>query len=127
MKERKGEKTGWLVGWTGGFVWLLLLAGAWFIQGQITKGILMISLFAIEVILIVVFSPWKHPETKYWKLMLPIYIVLIVSVSLYVSLAGGLKMLGLNFRSLFILLPCFIPFATVGGRSWKNNAESSGE
>lgn len=121
MKERKGEKIGWLGGWVGGFIWLLLLSSAWFVQGQIVKGILGISLFAIAIILIVVLSPWKHPKTKYWKLMLPIYTVLIVSVSLYIWLAGGLKMLGLNWGSIFILLPCFIPFATIGGRYWNND------
>lgn len=57
----------------GGFLRMLLLLSAWLIKGQTIKGILGISLFAIAIILIVVLSPWKHSETKYWKLILPIY------------------------------------------------------
>lgn len=120
MKGRKGEKIGWIGGWIGGFVWLLLLSIVWLAQGKIAYGIWGISLFTVAFILIVVLAPWKHPETKYWKLMLPTYLVLIVSVSLYIWLEGGLKTPGLNWWSILWLAPLFIPFATIGTRCWNN-------
>ena len=122
MKERKGEKLGWLGGWSGGFLWLCLLSIAWLVQGKIVNGVLGISLFSVAILLIVVLAPWKHPETKYWKLMVPIYAVLTVSVSLYIWLEGGLKMLGLSWWSIVWLMPLFIPFVTIGRRCWKNGS-----
>lgn len=32
MKERKSEKPGWVGGWSGGFVWLLLLSIVWLVS-----------------------------------------------------------------------------------------------
>ena len=120
MKERRGEKIGWIGGWTGSFLWLCLLSVLWLAQGKMTNGILGLILFAVAILLIFIFAPWKYPEIKYWKLMLPIYVVFLISLSLYIFLSGGPKMLGLSWWSIFLLLPVFIPFATVGKRCWNN-------
>ena len=52
--------------------------------------------------------------------MLPIYAVFFISMILCVHLLGGLKSVGLNWVSFFWIIPCLIPFVTVGNRSWKN-------
>lgn len=121
MNERKSKKTGWLVGWSGSFLWLCLLSIVWLVQGKIVNGLLGISLFSIAIFLIVVLAPWKHPETKYWKLMSPIYAVLIVSVSLSIWFAGGLKNFGLSLWSILWLMPCFLPLVTTGIRCWNKD------
>lgn len=120
MKERKGEKWGWAGGWMGGFTWLLLLSIIWLVKGKILVGLIGFCLFTLAIIFIFAFAPWKHPETKYWKLLLPVYLVLILSASLFILFEGGLKAVGLNWWSLFYLTPCFIPFATMGSRRWKD-------
>jgi len=89
MKERRGEKTGWLGGWLGGFLWLCLLSIAWLVQGKIIYGLLAMGLFLMALCLIIVLGPWKHPETKYWKLMLPVYFIFLTAVSLFIWLGGG--------------------------------------
>ena len=118
--SRKGEKIGWIGGWFGGFIWLCLLSIAWLIQGKLKIGILGISIFIIAILFIFIFAPWKFPRTKYWKLMLPIYAVFFTSIILSIYLLGGLKSVGLNWFSFFWIIPCLIPFVTVGNRSWKN-------
>ncbi len=119
MQERRGEKIGWMGGWSGGFLWLCILSIVWLVQGKIINGLLGMSLFVVAMLLVVFWAPWRHAETKYWKLMLPIYIVLIISVSLCIYFEGGLKKTGLNWWSIIYLLPLFIPFATIGARRWK--------
>jgi hypothetical protein len=120
--NRKGEKIGWVGGWLGGFIWLVLLSVVWIVQNKITNGALGISLFTVAVILIFGFAPWKHPNTKYWKLMLPIYSLFFISISLCIYLYGGLKSVGLNWMSFFWIIPCLIPFVAMGNRKWKSNA-----
>jgi hypothetical protein len=120
--NRKGEKIGWLGGWFGGFVWLVLLSAVWIFQNKIINGMLGIILFVVAVILVFTLAPWKHPNTKYWKLMLPIYSIFFVSVALCIYFYGGLKNVGLNWFSLFWIIPCLIPFGTIGNRKWNINA-----
>lgn len=125
MKERRGEKIGWVVGWIGGFLWLCLLSIVWLIQGKIINSVIGIILFTLGVFLIVALAPWRHPETQYWKLMVPTYAVLISSISLFIWFEGGLEKMGLNWWAILWLMPLLIPFATMGKRSWNEDRRSS--
>ena len=122
MKNRKGEKIGWIGGWLGGFIWLGLLSAVWIFQNKIINGVLGIILFTVAIIIIFMLAPWKHPNTKYWKLMLPIYSLFFISIFLCIYFYGGLKSAGLNWMSFFWIIPCLIPFATIGNRKWNDNA-----
>ncbi len=116
--NRKGEKIGWIGGWLGGFIWLSILSVLWLIQGKFKMGILGMSLFTLAVVIIFTLTPWKFPRTKYWKLMLPIYSVFISSVIIAINAFGGLEGAGLNWFSFGWIIPCFIPFGTIGNRTW---------
>jgi len=126
MNKRKGEKVGWIGGWSGGFVWLLVLSVVWLLQGKVINGVIGLGAFGLAEIFIFVLSPWKHPHTRYWKLMLPFYLVLIASVGFYIFSEGGLARLGLSWWSIFLLLPLFIPFATMGSRCWSDGEKAPG-
>jgi len=116
--ERKGEKIGWIGGWLGGFVWLLLLSILLLIQNRINSAISGIILFVIALTLIFRLTPWRYPNTKYWKLMLPIYLLFFISVTFCIYVFGGPKSAGLNWFSYFWIIPCLVPFVTVGSRKW---------
>ena len=120
MQQRRSEKIGWIGGWLGGFIWLCLLSILLLVQGRIANGLLGLGLFAVAVLFILTLTPWKHPETRYWKLMLPIYAVLAASIGLYVWIAGGLDKLGVSWWSLLWLMVLFIPLGNVGTRRWKD-------
>ena len=120
MKERKGERWGWIGGWLGGFIWIIILSIVWLVKGKLYIGLAGICLFSLAITFIFTFSPWKHPTTRYWKLLLPLFLVLIFSAALFILSEGGLKAAGLNWWSLIYLAPCLIPFATMGSRSWKD-------
>ena len=120
MKKRKSEKIGWIGGWLGGFVWLCLLSVLWLVQGRITGGVLALGMFAVAVGAVVALAPWKHPETRYWKLMLPVYALLAASLGLCIWIGLEVDKLGLSPWSLMLLMPLLLPFATVGARCWKD-------
>ena len=117
---RTGEKTGWTLGWLGGFIWLLLLSVVWLFQKRTTEGITGLALFVLAVGIIVYFAPWRHPATRYWKLMLPVYLTLFASVGWVAWSIGGLEELGMNWWSCFWVLPCLVTRGTVGGRRWED-------
>ena len=118
MQERKGEKIGWIAGWTGGFIWLALLSALWLAQGKMRFATAGTGFVALAVLSIIFLAPWKHPDTKYWKLMWPIYGILRISVFGIVWLEGGPARLGLSGWSLLVCLPLFLPCLTVGRRTW---------
>ncbi|MHC4199323.1 MAG: hypothetical protein ACYSU0_04975 [Planctomycetota bacterium] len=120
MRQRRGEKVGWIAGWLGGFLWLCILSVLWLALGRITDGVLGLVLFAAAVAAIFTLAPWKHPEARYWKLMLPIYVILAAALGLCVWRGGGFGKLELSPWSLFLLMPLLIPFATAGARCWKD-------
>ncbi|MBC2716071.1 MAG: hypothetical protein HF978_12260 [Desulfobacteraceae bacterium] len=125
MMNRKGEKMGWIGGWSGGFIWLGLLSIVWVFQNKISNGMIGIMVFIVAITTIVATAPWRHPHTKYWKLMLPIYLLFFISIFLCIYLYGGLDSIGLKWTSFFWVIPCLIPFVTTGNRTWDSNAQQS--
>jgi len=120
--KRRGEKFGWIGGWIGGFLWLGLLSAIWLFQNKISEGMIGIAVFIVAITVIMTTAPWKHPNTKYWKLMLPIYSLFFCSIVLSIYLYGGLESIGLKWTAFFWVIPCFIPFVTTGNRTWNSSA-----
>ena len=118
--NRKGEKIGWIGGWHGGFIWLGLLAIVWLFQNKTYDGVIGITIFIVASITIVMTAPWKHPNTRYWKLMLPIYFLLLVSVIFSIYVYGGFENSGLNWASLGGIASVFVPLFAIGSRRWNN-------
>lgn len=123
LMKRRGEKFGWIGGWFGGFVWLGLLSVIWLFQNKIIEGIIGLAVFIVAFIVISMTVPWKHPNTRYWKLMLPIYTLFFCSIVLSIYLYGGLEIIGLNWTSIFLVIPGLIPLVTTGNRTWNSSAK----
>jgi hypothetical protein len=116
--DRQGNRRGWTVGWAGGFLWVLILAAVNLASGAALRSLLGLALVAAAAVFIHVFSPWRHPTTRYWKLMAPIYALFFLSIAWASWSAGGPAVLGLSRWSLFLLLPLFLPFYLAGNRRW---------
>jgi len=113
MENRRGEKIGWVGGWLGGFIWVLLMSVIFLVQEKLIQGFLGLVLFCLAACLILIKAPWKHPDTPYWKLMLPVYVVFLASVAWVVWY-------GFDWRTTFWILPILIPLGTMGRRRWND-------
>ena len=116
--ERKSEKGGWILGWSGGFIWVLILLVIQLANGNLPHALVGSALVAAAVTAINVFAPWRHPTQPYWKLMSPIYLLLFLSLAWLIWLSGGIAQLGLSGWSIFLLLPLLLPFYLAGSRRW---------
>ena len=119
VMTRNSEKWGWTAGWLGGFAWVVSVAVILLVQGRVLECLLGLMLACVAVVLILAAAPWKHPNTPFWKLMLPLYVVLFGAVAWAVWAEGGLGEMGLGWWSVGLLLPVLLPFATIGGRRWE--------
>ncbi|HLC03397.1 MAG TPA: hypothetical protein VJK02_10200 [Anaerolineales bacterium] len=116
--ERKGEKSGWTLGWSGGFIWVLLLAVVRLAQGDPLNALAGGILVILAVIAIRAVAPWRHPARPYWTLMSPLYLILFLALAWLLWLSGGMAQLGLSPWSLFLLLPLLLPLYLNGKRRW---------
>lgn len=119
MKDpRRGEKLGWTLGWSGGFLWVAVLAvvAAAKVDGATAALGALITAGAIAAI--VGLTPWRHPARPFWQLMVPIYLLFGAAVLWAVRAAGGAAAAGLGDTSLFVLLPILLPFLFAGRRRW---------
>jgi hypothetical protein len=117
-KGRISEKAGWILGWSGGFLWVPILIIVMLVRGDVVNALLGTALLMTAGIVILMLAPWRFPAQPYWKLMLPIYLLFILSLAWAAWLAGGIERMGLSFGSLFLLLPVLLPFYLAGGRRW---------
>lgn len=125
MNARAGEKAGWSVGWAGGFLWVGILAVVFLVQGHTLAGVGGLVLVAVAAAAIGAFAPWRYPSMPYWKLMLPLYALLGLAAAWALTAFGaGLEEAGLTGWSLLAFLPLLIPFASVGGRRWRDGGGS---
>lgn len=121
MTERRGEKLGWTLGWSGGFVWVPILAGVAWAHGKALQAVMGLLLAGVAGTLIRSLAPWRHARTPYLKLMLPIYGLLAMGVAWGVWAAGDPRKLGINgWASLLTLLPITLPLWLVGRRRWED-------
>ena len=121
MRNRRQEKIGWVGGWFGGFIWVLILSVLFFFQGKTMHTAVGLLIAFVACVVIIIFAPWKHPQVQYRMLMIPIYLLVIVAVSWGVWALGGLRQMGINsWWGLLILLPALSPLLTLGNRCWND-------
>ncbi len=121
MKNRRGEKIGWIGGWLGGFLWVLVLAVAFLFQHKWDKGIMGLALFALAVSFVFMFAPWRRPDTPYWELMLPLYFLFFSTAGWMIWAFSGWKSTGLDWWISFWVLPMLMPLFTAGHRTWNDS------
>jgi hypothetical protein len=120
MEERRGEKIGWIGGFLGGLLWMPFLSIFWLLIDRIIVGSLGLIFFVLGVYFIIKFSPWKYPDTKFYLLMLPFYIILILAIVLFVFFGWNILESERDFPlwSLVIMIPIFSPFFVMGWKTW---------
>jgi uncharacterized membrane protein YfcA len=109
---------GWIGGWLGGFIWVLIMSVLWLVRGRELEGITGLVLVGVAAVLIIAFAPWRHPTTPYWRLMLPAYIMFFVSIAWAVWSFRASPAEGFSWWSIWLILALLMPFGTSGRRRW---------
>jgi hypothetical protein len=119
MPERRQEKLGWVGGWLGGFIWVLILSVLFLFQGRAREaGVgLLISGAACGTVFFC--APWRYPRTTYRRLMVPMYTLLFAAVAWGAWSLGDLRQAGIHsWWTLLLVLPVLMPLWSVGDRRW---------
>ena len=80
MSERKQEKIGWVAGWLGGFIWVVILSIILLVDGQSIEAGTGFFVAGLASVAIVFLSPWRHPRTRYRLLMAPVYLCFLAAI-----------------------------------------------
>lgn len=117
--KQKWMKIGWFSFTIASVVWIFPFSIIWLIHGKYIMGATGIALFCTAFFLISAFVPWKYPNTKLWKLLIPSYAMFIMSILLLLYVLTGFNNLAEVQYGLW-LIPCFVPFFTLGYRTWES-------
>jgi hypothetical protein len=120
MKNRKGEKLGWSLGWSGCFLWVLVLSVIFIFQGESLNGILGVVIVLMAAFFVIKRSPWKNPDTEYWKLYAPLINTFIISILWAVLASQNRPGSEINWGYLFFVTPLLIPLFILGKRKWND-------
>ena len=121
MHVRRQEQIGWIGGWLGGFCWVLILSIVLFVQGKTIQAGIGLLITCVAGVTIVFLSPWRHPRTRYRRLMVPIYVLFLAAVAWGVWSLGDPRQMGIHsWWSLLLLLPVLMPLWTAGNRRWED-------
>ena len=100
---------------------MLILSLVLLAKGQTMEAVLGLLVVVLACAAIVYFSPWRHPQTQYRRLLIPIYILLLLAIGWGVWAFGGPNQMGINsWWAVLILLPVLGPIWTVGNRRWED-------
>jgi hypothetical protein len=120
VRERRQEKLGWAIGWSGGFIWVWILAVVFFVQGKALQAAIGLLIAIAAAGAIFFFSPWRHPRTRYRRLMAPIYGLFFAAVAWAAWSFDDPRQAGIgSWWSILLLLPVMMPLWTVGSRRWE--------
>jgi hypothetical protein len=118
--SRTGEKWGWIGGWLGSFVWILISSVVWLLQEKYLSAVLAGGLFSAALALTFLLAPWKHPNVVFWKLMLPLLILFIISLAAFALVSGGLQETGNYSWCILFLAFLLLPLFNTGKRRWND-------
>lgn len=129
MGARTGERVGWLAGWSGGFLWVVVLGVVFLVQERTAAGLAGVALVVAGMGAAWLARPWSHPGTTYRTLMLAPLAVLAATVP-WAVLGFGLDALRQERFLPWALLPLagafLAPLLTVGPRRWRDGDPGSG-
>jgi len=118
MGDRRQEKIGWFGGFLGGFVAVLIMSVVVFFRGKTLAGCVGLLLFGAAIGAAWYFAPWRHPRTRYWRLLVPFYLLLSAAVG-WAVWAFGARETGLDhWGSLVPLVMVLLPLWWMGKQRW---------
>ena len=124
-KDERGRRWGWILGFMGASLWILLASIMLFIKPDLAGASLSLGLYFIILFFIFNWTPWKRPDTAFWKMYL-VNVVFILSMLPYFAWRFDLSLDDLRSSglSLVVLIPILIPIFILGRKSWNELVKS---
>jgi len=116
---QKWMRAGWICFSIAMVFWILPFGIVWIVQGKYVFGAAGLALCLVATWMILAFVPWKYPDTRMWKLLIPPYSMFLLAVLLLVYVLNGFRNLA-EIQYGMWLIPCFVPFMTFGYRTWNS-------
>lgn len=121
--NRKGEKWGWIGGWIGSFLWMPILGIVFVFKMGVDWNLVLVWFCSLTAfVLIFTLAPWRFPNTSMWRLMLPMYLLLIGGAAFLIRSYGNLS-LKEWIPMIPGMLPVLLPFWLIGKRKWRDGEE----
>ena len=118
MSDRRGEKFGWFGGFLGGFPAALIMSVIMLFRGKILAGSIGLLLCVIASGAAWYFAPWRHPRTPYWRLFVPLYVLISGAVGWAVWALGAREAGFSGWAAIFPLAIVLLPIWTTGRQRW---------
>jgi uncharacterized membrane protein YhaH (DUF805 family) len=126
-KSDLGGRAGWLLGGTGGLLWIILLGVMFFVQGNFLAGLMAVILFTLGIAYLFRFAPWKHPQRSIGLLYSGLPFVIILAAAIFIMLwdIPDSEQLDFNrYTLLLFLIPgsgaLFVPSFTLARKRWQD-------
>ena len=120
MDPRRGEKLGWSLGWAGSFAWVAALAVVFAFQLKWAAALGGLVIVLLAALAVVRGAPWRHPHTRYGRLMVaPLLLELLAVLWAWRGFAGDLTPAD-QFSPWMLawMLPLVLPIVSLGPRRW---------
>jgi len=125
VMKRAGEKSAWVFGWMGAFLWVLLLGLVEVNRHEYFSGVVLLVLWVLSVFLVFKYAPWRSPSVRYWQLMMPLYGLLAILVLILYVFIVGIGDAGRYSYYLLAAAPLLLPLFIIGARRWAPPAPPS--
>jgi hypothetical protein len=114
-----GPKIGWIGGFLGASLWLLILSAVRLANQDLRGGLLGLVLYFACLGCIFGLRPWKFPHTRLWKLYTATLAPLLVAAGLFYwrEMPLDLSLSGL-FSVVSLLTVLFLPVFLHGRKTW---------
>lgn len=116
-----GPKIGWVGGFLGAGLWLLILSIARLVNRDLGGGLLGLLLYLVSLGCIFGLRPWKHPHTRLWKLYTGAMAPLLLAAGLFYWREQPLDFSLSGLLGVLMFLPLlFLPVWLHGRKTWDN-------
>jgi hypothetical protein len=118
MDGRRGERVGWTCGCLGSSLWMIPTSIILLWSGRIASGLCGLGFFALSVAACVYLAPWRHPRVRFWKLFLPVCVIMMLAAIFLLGVEGSPRDRRALGQLAPVLLFMMIPLTVVGRRRW---------
>ena len=116
-----GPKLGWLLGGIGGLIWLPVMAVIWLAQGKMVGAIVGFIIFALGVLYLFMFRPWRYAHVQLRVIYLGLLAFLLIGAVVVIwQYYEPETFTARNLLPGLALIVLLLPMLTLGNKTWSD-------